>query len=191
MTFTDLLLIALSLSMDAFAVATCKGLSVSKTSIKHYIVTGLYFGGFQAFMPFLGFLAGYSFSRVISTFDYIISFILLTIIGANMIKEALSGEDECIDCCFGPRAMIPFALATSIDALAVGVTFAAKSGFGGSFTDNIFFNISVIGITTFILSAAGVKVGNLFGTRYKKKAEIAGGAVLIILGIKMLVTHFI
>lgn len=191
MTFTDLLLIAVSLSMDAFAVATCKGLSVSKIGFKHYIITGFYFGGFQALMPFLGFLAGYSFSSVISSFDYIISFVLLAIIGANMIKEALENDDECVDCSFGPKAMIPFALATSIDALAVGVTFAAKSNFWGAFTKNIFFNVAVIGITTFILSAIGVKVGNIFGTRYKQKAEVAGGTVLILLGIKMLVSHFI
>ena len=191
MTFIDLLLIAVSLSMDAFAVATCKGLSVKTLKFKHYIITGLYFGLFQALMPFIGFLAGCSFAKVISKFDYIVSFVLLALIGINMIREAISGdEDDCNDD-FGPKAMLPFALATSIDALAVGVTFAPCSSFGGRFTANIFFDILLIGITTFILSAIGVKIGNIFGTKYKKKAEIAGGAVLILLGIKMFISHFI
>jgi len=191
MTFTDLLLIAVSLSMDAFAVATCKGLSVKKLSYKHLVITGLYFGFFQALMPFIGFLAGCSFSKVISKFDYIVSFVLLAIIGINMIKEALGGEEDECDDNFGPRAMLPFALATSIDALAVGVTFAPCAEFVGSYTSNIFFDITLIGITTFILSAIGVKVGNIFGAKYKTKAEIAGGIVLILLGIKMFISHFI
>lgn len=191
MSFTDLFLIAVSLSMDAFAVATCKGLSVKKISFKHYLITGLYFGFFQAVMPFIGYLAGCSFSGIISKFDYIVSFVLLALIGANMIKEALSDEDEECSDDFGPKAMLPFALATSIDALAVGVTFAPCSSFSGSYTANIFFDILLIGITTFILSAIGVKIGNIFGTRYKQKAEIVGGIVLILLGIKMFVSHFI
>lgn len=191
MTFTELFLIAVSLSMDAFAVATCKGLSVKKATVKHYLITGFYFGFFQALMPFLGFLAGCSFAKVISRFDYIVSFVLLGLIGINMIKEALGEyEDEC-NGDFGPKAMLPFALATSIDALAVGVTFAPCSGFTGNFTENIFFNILLIGVTTFILSAIGVKIGNIFGTKYKQKAEVTGGVVLILLGIKMFVEHFI
>lgn len=191
MSFSDLILIAVSLSMDAFAVATCKGLSQSNLKARHMIITGLYFGGFQALMPFLGFLAGYSFSNIISSFDYIISFILLAVIGGNMIKEAISDEEDTCKCGFCPSAMIPFALATSIDALAVGVTFAGKASFGGIMTSNIFFDVLVIGITTFILSAVGVKIGNIFGTKYKKKAEITGGLVLIALGIKFFITHFI
>ncbi len=191
MSFTDLILIAVSLSMDAFAVATCKGLSQRNLNARHLIITGLYFGGFQALMPFLGFLAGYSFSAIISSFDYIISFVLLAIIGGNMIKEAISEEEDTCKCGFGPSDMIPFALATSIDALAVGVTFAGKASFDGHMTSNIFFNISVIGIITFALSVIGVKVGNIFGTKYKKKAEITGGLVLIALGIKFFVTHFV
>ncbi len=191
MTLTDLILIAISLSMDAFAVATCKGLSVQRASLKHYLITGLYFGAFQALMPFIGFLAGYNFADAISSFDYIISFVLLAAIGINMIKEASDNDEECQSCSFSPKSMIPFALATSIDALAVGVTFAASSDFGGRLTENIFFNITLIGITTFILSAIGVKIGNVFGTKYKKKAEIAGGVVLILLGIKMFAAHFI
>ena len=191
MTLTDLLLIAVSLSMDAFAVATCKGLSVKKIKFKHFIITGLYFGLFQALMPFIGYLAGCSFSRVISKFDYIVSFVLLALIGANMIKEALSDEEDDCNDDFGPKAMLPFALATSIDALAVGVTFAPCANFTGKATSNIFFYIALIGVTTFLLSAIGVKIGNIFGTKYKKKAEIAGGVVLILLGLKMFVSHFI
>ena len=138
MTFTDLLLIAVSLSMDAFAVATCKGLSVKTLKFKHYIITGLYFGLFQALMPFIGFLAGCSFSKVISKFDYIVSFVLLALIGINMIKEALGDDKEECNDDFGFKAMFPFALATSIDALAVGVTFAPCSSFAGKFTSSIF-----------------------------------------------------
>jgi len=191
MTFTDLFLIAISLSMDAFAVSMCKGLSVGKTKFKHYVITGVYFGGFQALMPLLGFLAGYKFERIISGFDYIISFILLAIIGGNMIKESFDKEGDSCGISFGPRAMIPFALATSIDALAVGVTFVGKASFSGFGTANIFFDIAVIGITTFILSAVGVKIGNIFGMKYKNRAELAGGLILVFMGIKMFVSHFI
>ena len=192
MTITEILLIGISLSMDAFAVSMCKGLCVGKAGIKHAAITGLYFGGFQAMMPFLGFLAGYSFKDVISRFDYIISFILLALIGANMIKEAFEKDENLsCNCHFGPRAMIPFALATSIDALAVGVTFAGKISFGGSGAENIFFDIALIGITTFLLSAAGVKIGSIFGVKYKQKAEITGGVILILMGIKMFLEHFV
>lgn len=192
MTFTDLLLIAISLSMDAFAVAMCKGLSVCRAKLKHYIITAVYFGGFQAMMPFLGFLAGYSFERVITSFDYIVAFVLLALIGGNMIKEALGSEDtECNDN-FGVKTMIPLALATSIDALAVGVTLAAKgSSLSGSYVSNIFFDVTVIGITTFIISAIGIKIGNVFGIKYKQKAELAGGIILIIMGLRMFIEHFI
>lgn len=191
MTLIELILIAFGLSMDAFAVAICKGLSTNTLRKKHYIITGLYFGVFQALMPFLGFLAGYSFQSVISKFDYIIAFILLSIIGINMIKE--SGEDECCNCGdFSFKAMFPLAVATSIDALAVGVTFAAKNcNFTSTFTQNILFNIVVIGITTFIISVIGVKIGNVFGSRYKQRAEIAGGVILILIGLKMFIEHFI
>ena len=191
MSVFDLILIALSLSMDAFAVATCKGLSVKNLKLKHYIITGLYFGVFQALMPFAGFLTGLNFSSIISKFDYIISFVLLSIIGINMIKEAITDEEESCSCKFGPRAMLPLAVATSIDAFAIGVTFAADSSFLGDFTYNIFFRILLIGITTFILSAIGVKIGNIFGIKYKRKAVFTGGTVLIALGIKIFLTHFI
>jgi len=190
MNFFSLVLIAFGLSMDAFAVAICKGLSTSKPNKKQYLITGLYFGVFQAMMPFLGFLAGYNFQNVISKFDYIIAFILLAIIGFNMIRE--SGEEDCGCCDFSPRAMLPLAVATSIDALAVGVTFAAlKCNFTSPYTNNIIFNIIIIGITTFLISIAGVKIGNVFGTRYKKRAEIAGGMILILIGLKIFIEHFI
>ena len=166
MTITDLILIAVSLSMDAFAVATCKGLSVKKTSLNHFVITGLYFGIFQALMPFIGFLAGLNFSRIISRFDYIISLVLLCSIGINMVREALSDEEgSACPAQFGPKVMVPLAIATSIDALAVGVTFAAHSSFSGYFTQNIFFNVTIIGVTTFLISALGVKIGNIFGTK--------------------------
>jgi len=194
MTLYEILLIGLSLSMDAFAVSMCKGLCVKKIKLKHMIIAGLYFGGFQALMPFLGFLAGYNFKEIINRFDFIISFVLLTVIGANMIKEAFGESDEKDECSlnsFSVRSMIPFALATSIDALAIGVTFAGKASFTGEFSENIFAITATIGATTFLLSATGVKIGNLFGIKYKNKAEICGGIVLILLGIKMFAEHFI
>ena len=192
MSFSELFLIALGLSMDAFAASVCKGLSVQKIKIRHYVTVGLYFGGFQALMPFLGYLAGSQFERIITSFDYIVSFVLLGLIGGNMIKEALENKEECCDCSFGVRAMLPMAIATSIDALAVGITLVAKgSSFGGFFAKNIFFDIIVIGLTTFVISAIGIKIGNTFGVKYKKKAEIAGGLILVALGIKMFLEHFI
>lgn len=190
MTFFELILIAVGLSMDAFAVSICKGLSTGQLKTGHYLTTGIYFGGFQAIMPFLGFLAGYNFQNVISSFDYIIAFALLSVIGINMIRE--SGEESCENADFSPKAMLPLAVATSIDALAVGVTFAALGcNFISTFTKNIIFNVIIIGITTFIISVAGVKIGNVFGTRYKKKAEITGGVILILIGIKIFAEHFI
>jgi putative Mn2+ efflux pump MntP len=192
MSFTELLLIAIGLSMDAFAVSVCKGLSVQKLKMRHYIITGLYFGGFQALMPFLGFLAGTNFQKAITSFDYIVSFVLLAIIGGNMIKEALEDKEECLSTSFSFKTMLPLAVATSIDALAVGIALVAKgSSFNKSFTSNIFFDIIIIGITTFIISSLGIRIGNVFGTKYKKKAEIAGGIILIALGIKMFLEHFI
>lgn len=194
MSFTELLLIAFGLSMDAFAVSICKGLSVRRVRPKHYLAVGLYFGGFQALMPFLGYILGYKFTFIISRFDYIVAFVLLAVIGANMIKESRSDdndEDEETSN-FSPKAMLPLAVATSIDALAVGITFAALGcGFSGGGTHNIFFNITTTGITTFIISAVGIKIGNIFGTRYKSRAELVGGVVLICIGLKIFAEHFI
>lgn len=182
MSFFDLFLIALALSMDAFAVAICKGLSVKKVGAKHILTVGIYFGGFQALMPLIGFLLGFKFERFIVSIDHWIAFVLLAVIGGGMIREALAdGEDEANDS-FSFRTMLPLALATSIDALAVGISFA----FLGV---DIVAAAVLIGVTTFVLSGAGVVVGNVFGAKYKSKAELAGGIVLILIGLKILLEH--
>lgn len=176
----EIFFIAVGLSMDAFAVSVCKGLSVPKMKYKHALLCGLYFGGFQALMPLLGFLLGTQFQSLIENIDHWIAFVLLGLIGINMIKE--SKEEETLNNCFSFRVMLPLAVATSIDALAVGATFAFLKV-------DIVPAICMIGATTFILSAIGVKVGNVFGTKYKSWAEISGGVVLIIIGIKILLEH--
>lgn len=183
MSFSELFLIAIGLSMDAFAVAVCKGLSVGKTKVKHYIITGLWFGGFQALMPFLGYLLGTTFEKYIVSFDHWIAFILLSVIGINMIKEGFSKEENETDASFSFKNMLLLAIATSIDALAVGVTFALLPDV------NIFHAVSLIGMTTFILSAIGIKIGSVFGMKYKSAAEITGGIILILMGTKILLEH--
>ena len=181
MGILELLFLAVGLSMDAFAVSVCKGLSVGKLKIKHCATAGLYFGGFQALMPLLGWLLGKQFEGLIKSIDHWIAFVLLVLIGANMVRESF-GKDEDLNDSFSFKVMLPLAIATSIDALAVGVTFA--------FLDvNIFFAVSLIGVTTFLFSAAGVMIGNVFGTKYKSKAELSGGIILILLGIKILIEH--
>lgn len=182
MGFLDIFLIAVALSMDAFAVSICKGLSVKKVSAKHMLTVGVYFGGFQALMPLIGFLLGFKFESFITSIDHWIAFVLLAVIGGNMIKEALSGEEEEVNDSFSFRTMLPLAVATSIDALAVGISFA----FLGV---DIVTAAILIGITTFVLSGAGVVVGNVFGSKYKSKAELAGGIVLILIGLKILLEH--
>ena len=182
MGFFDLFLIAVALSMDAFAVSICKGLSVKKLRAKHALTAGIYFGGFQALMPVIGFLLGFKFEKFIVSVDHWIAFVLLAVIGANMIKEALGGEEDELDDSFGFRAMLPLAVATSIDALAVGITFAFLSV-------DIISAAALIGVTTFVLSAIGVVVGNFFGAKYKAKAEFLGGVVLILIGLKILLEH--
>lgn len=182
MSLFEIFLVGIGLSMDAFAVSVCKGLSVKKLSIKHELIVGLYFGGFQAFMPLLGYGLGVSFRKQIESFDHWIAFILLVLIGINMIREAISGEEEDVCPCFSFKNMMLLGIATSIDALAVGVTFA----FLGI---EIYSSIAIIGLTTFIISIAGVKIGNVFGSRYKSKAEVVGGAILILLGFKILLEH--
>lgn len=176
-----LFIIAVGLSMDAFAVSICKGLSVQSLKPKHSLITGLYFGGFQAFMPLIGYILGKQFEHLITSIDHWIAFVLLGLIGLNMIKESRSKAEE-LNCSFTPKAMLPLAVATSIDALAVGITFAFLNV-------NIFYAVIFIGITTFILSAAGVKIGQLFGAKFKSKAELAGGIVLILMGTKILLEH--
>lgn len=181
MSIVDLFLIALGLSMDAFAVAVCKGLSVKRANLKHSLIVGVYFGGFQAGMPLIGYLVGRSFANYIESFDHWIAFVLLVIIGINMIRESREAGEKLNDS-FGLKAMLPMAVATSIDALAVGVSFAFMKV-------QIGWAVSFIGGITFVVSAAGVKIGHHFGTRYKAKAELLGGIVLIALGCKILVEH--
>lgn len=181
MGLLEILILAVGLSMDAFAVSICKGLSVKKLKPKHCLIAGLYFGGFQAGMPLLGYLLGTQFESLITSIDHWIAFVLLGIIGANMIKESFGKPDE-LDDSFSVRAMIPLAIATSIDALAVGVTFACLKV-------EIFSAITLIGITTLLLSSFGVKIGNVCGTKFKSKAEFIGGAVLILMGLKILLEH--
>lgn len=185
MGFIEIFMIALGLSMDAFAVSVCKGLSVCKIKKRHYLLAGLWFGGFQALMPAIGYFVGSFFSDYITAFDHWIAFALLVLIGANMIKESFS-KDECCDntdASFGFKTMFLMAVATSIDALAVGVSFAIISDI------NIVLAVSLIGITTFVLSALGIKIGNIFGLKFKSKAELAGGVILVLIGLKILLEH--
>ena len=182
MSIIELFILALGLSMDAFAVSICKGLSVPKLQAKHCLICGVYFGGFQALMPLLGWLLGIRFQSLITNIDHWIAFVLLAVIGANMIKESFSKEEECPDASFGFKTMLTLAVATSIDALAVGVTFA--------FLDvSIVPAVLLIGATTFVCSAVGVKIGNVFGNRFQSKAEFLGGLVLIAIGLKILIEH--
>ena len=182
----ELFLLAVGLSMDAFAVSVCKGLAMPRATFKGQMTCGVWFGGFQALMPTIGFFLGAMFADAIVAFDHWIAFGLLAIIGANMLKEAL--ENDC-DCCEGHDAdmsvktMFVMAVATSIDALAVGISLAMAGDV------NIWAAVALIGVTTCILSALGVKIGNIFGSRYEKKAEFAGGVILILLGLKILLEH--
>ena len=182
MSIIELFVIAVGLSMDAFAVSVCKGLSVQKMSLGHALICGVYFGGFQALMPFLGWLLGVQFQSFITSIDHWIAFVLLGLIGAGMIKEALGKEEEGQNDCFDAKTMIPLAVATSIDALAVGVTFAFLKV-------NIVPAVSFIGVITFLLGTLGVKIGNVFGLKFKSKAELAGGIILILMGFKILLEH--
>ena len=174
MSLMELFLIAVGLSMDAFAVSVCKGLSVRKATVKHALCVGLYFGGFQALMPLIGYLLGTQFESFITSVDHWIAFVLLSFIGGNMIREALSHEEEKLDDSFSFKTMMTLAVATSIDALAMGVTFAFLRV-------NIVPAVLFIGATTFVLSAAGLKVGNVFGAKYKSRAELFGGVVLVLM----------
>lgn len=178
MTLFDLILIAISLSMDAFAVSICKGLSVRKVSFRHALICGVWFGGFQGLMPALGYFLGDRFSTLLTRFGPWVAFILLAIIGANMVKESF-GEDESLDDDYSPKAMLPLAVATSIDAFAVGVGFAAVQV-------QILPAVTLIGCITCVLSGIGVKVGAIFGDKYRAPAERLGGIVLILIGLKTL-----
>lgn len=185
MGLLELFILAVGLSMDAFAVSVCKGLATQRVNPKHMIIAGIWFGGFQALMPLIGYFLGTAFEKYVTAVDHWIAFILLCAIGGNMIKEAFSGGENEADGSFGFKTMLVMAIATSIDALAVGITFALLPDV------NIVAAVSFIGVTTFILSAVGVKIGNVFGAKYKSKAELAGGIILIILGIKILIEHLI
>lgn len=178
----ELLMIAVGLSMDAFATSICKGLSTRKAGWKEMLICGLWFGLFQALMPMAGYFLGSGFQALIESFDHWIAFGLLLIIGANMIREALTGEEEDHDSSYSFKSMFVLAIATSIDALAVGVSFAMLNV-------EIFSSSAIIGVTTFLLSGLGVKIGSLFGAKFKKPSEILGGAILIFIGFKILFEH--
>lgn len=183
MEIAELLIIAVGVSMDAFAVSICKGLSVQNIRPKHAMITAAWFGGFQALMPLLGYFLGVSFAGFVTSVDHWIAFILLGIIGGNMIKESFHREENCcVDPDFSFKTMLGMAIATSIDALAIGVTFA----FLGV---NIWSAVLFIGLTTALFSATGVYIGNIFGSRYKSKAEFAGGFILVVMGVKILLDH--
>ena len=181
--FIELFLIGVGLSMDAFAVSICKGLGMEKVNKKQAFVIGLYFGGFQALMPLIGWFLGIRFQQYITSIDHWIAFVLLGIIGGNMIREALSKDEDKLDGSLAFKTMLLLAIATSIDALAVGITFAFLPG------TRIVPAVALIGSITFVFSASGIRLGNMFGLRYKSKAEFVGGVILILLGTKILLEH--
>ena len=182
MGLLELFVIAVGLSMDAFAVSICKGLSVRELKPKHALTVGVYFGGFQMLMPLIGFALGVRFQSFITSIDHWIAFVLLGLIGANMIRESREHDDESVSDSFRFMTMLPLAVATSIDALAVGVTFAFLQV-------DILPAVCFIGATTFVLSCIGIRIGHVFGLKYKSRAELFGGAVLILMGIKILLEH--
>ena len=183
MNLIELFVLAVGLSMDAFAISVCKGLAIPRITFRECALAGIWFGGFQALMPAVGYFLGKNFTEYITSVDHWITFVLLSLIGLNMVWESLSRkEEECQNASLAPQEMFVLAVATSIDALAVGITFAFLNV-------NILAASAFIGATTFVLSAAGVKVGAVFGARYKSRAELAGGLVLIGMGIKILVEH--
>ena len=182
MTFIELLLIAIGLSMDAFSVSICKGLTTKKFSWRMALVCGLWFGFFQVLMPIIGYFLGAQFQEMIEAYDHWIAFGLLFLIGANMIREAVWGKEESQDGSLGFKTMLLLAIATSIDALAVGVSFAC-------IRVKLWSSVIVIGLTTFAFSVLGAKIGNVFGSKYEKSAGIIGGIILILIGLKILLEH--
>lgn len=181
MGLVELFLVAVGLSMDAFAVSICKGLSLGEIKFNHMVKAGLWFGGFQALMPLIGYFVGSLFADKIVAIDHWIAFALLVFIGANMVKESFGEEDE-VNSDMDAKSMLILAIATSIDALAVGVSFAFMKV-------NIAWAVSLIGVVTFAFSAFGIKVGSIFGAKHKSKAELVGGVVLILIGLKILLEH--
>ena len=191
MGFGELLLLAVGVSMDAFAVSICKGLAMKKATLKAGLTCGIWFGGFQAIMPLIGFFLGYLFADAIEAIDHWVAFVLLGIIGIYMLKEAFAKDCDCCeghDADFSPKTMFVMAVATSIDALAVGISLA-MAGLPIFGLDGIFSAVIQIGLCTCIFCTAGVKIGNAFGSRYEKKAQMAGGLILILLGTKILLEH--
>ena len=184
MGLLEIIIISLGLSMDAFAVSITLGLSVHKPKLKEFLIPGIYFGIFQALMPLVGYCAGINFASKIQHLDHWVAFVLLGLIGGKMVKESFSKENKMKENPFGFTTMLLLAIATSIDALAVGITFAF-------FECNIFKATMIIGLTTFCISICGVKMGNIFGTNFRSKAELMGGIVLILLGVKILVEHLL
>ena len=185
MGIVEIFLIGVGLSMDAFAAAVCKGLNMRKVNKKHCLIIALFFGGFQALMPLVGWFLGKQFERYITSVDHWIAFVLLAFLGGKMIFEAIKEKEDDevkMDGKLDVKELLLLAIATSIDALAVGITFAFLKV-------NIFETIAIIGCTTFVIAAAGVFIGNIFGSRYKKKAELFGGAILILIGLKILLEH--
>lgn len=193
MDLLTILVLGIGLSMDAFAVSICKGLSLSKLTASKCLIVGAWFGVFQGIMPLTGYLLGSHFEHYVDTFSAWIAFFLLVLIGANMIRESLSEEENTSNAEFGFKTMFFLAIATSIDALAIGITFSCIPVVITrtlSRTANTLLACLLIACTTFLISVGGVKIGNVFGTRYQKKAEITGGIILICLGIKILIEHF-
>ncbi len=182
MGFISIFLLGLALSCDAFAVAICKGLALGKIKFKHCLIVGLWFGFFQGFMPAIGYLLGSACENIIVSFDHYIALGLLALIGISMIREGCSKKQESVDSSLSFKKMLLLAIATSIDALAAGVTIAIDG-------KNIFLSVATIGVTTFFLAMLGVYLGSIFGLKYKSKAEIFGGVVLILLGIKIFLEH--
>ncbi len=184
MSLLELFILAVGLSMDAFAVSICEGLSAKKLGKKHYLIVGAWFGGFQALMPTIGYLLGSTFEQYITSIDHWVAFVLLALIGGNMVRESREKETaEEADDSFSFKSMLLLAIATSIDALAVGITFALLPDV------NIVAAVSFIGLTTFVISGVGLKVGRVFGLKYKSRAELAGGVTLILIGCKILLEH--
>ena len=188
MGIAELFILAIGLSMDAFAVAICKGLATFNLKKRHMVITGLWFGGFQALMPLIGYFLGTAFEKHVTAIDHYIAFLLLGAIGANMIKESLekeTDEDKCGDC-YAFKTMLVMAVATSIDALAAGISLAMDLKGNNTYA---YIAVAFIGVITFTLSALGVKIGNIYGSKFKSKAEFTGGLILIILGLKILLEH--
>ncbi len=185
MGFAEIFILAVGLSMDAFAVAVCKGLAMPSVKLKELVTVGAWFGSFQAIMPLIGYFLGTAFEDYIKSYDHWIAFVLLAVIGGNMIKEAFSSHDEGADASVAPSKMLILALATSIDALAAGIPFSSLI----ESNTHLSFAVLSIGVITFVLSCVGVKIGNVFGTKYKKPSEITGGVILVLLGTKILLEH--